>query len=762
MTTSFVELLTKYRIIIPVLQRDYAQGRETGKAPEIRNSLLDAMFQAIKNPSQPLALDFIYGYIKVREDNEELFYPLDGQQRLTTLFLLHWYASARQGAVDLSKKILERFSYETRTSSTRFCSELVEFQPESFDGSIKDVILNQPWFYSHWIHDPTVHSMLTMLEAIHQKLAGSDASDMWGRLNRKPACINFHVLPMDDLGLHDDLYIKMNSRGKELTDFEYFKTRFSEGLTKQHFEVFKEKADKQWSDLFWKVFQEDNVNDLALRVDKGFLRFFRYVTDLIVYRGRLDICEDIDELERFRSVYQNSEHVDTLFATLDTFYDLYSRDQKDFWQSFYVEDHKFNSNKTRLFFINPQIDLFKKCSAIYDTSTRTNSFSIGEQLLLFACIIHLQKQSADFQRRVRILRNIISNSEDTLRREYLPELLEAVEGWILQGDLGVNQRFNQIQVNEEVQKDDLLKQHPDIRSNLHRLEDHSLLRGCLAVFDLKLDLSKYSSAFLRIFKPDCDFLKISQALFIFGDYSQEFYSNRFLGNKLEGTWRELFTPGQRRNDFNKTHEVLYKLLDHAIQNPTTTVDEMIQEYLGSYEKDPEKVKPWVYYFIKYPEFRRHKDGYYSWDDCNNEYVPTMLNAKSNGGFHWNPFLYALNERVPVDPLFKKSYGKSLDLTSNLAVIKISGHREGYHLQGDTNEEVDWIQAAKDRGFVNQDGVWPVRRSDNGYDLEDRIEVGLVMLKQLLSLKDMADQQKEADQAVSPSTDSNNPFMSRLI
>ena len=35
----------------------------------------------------------------------------------------------------------------------------------------------------------------------------------------------FHLLPIDDMGSAEDLYIKMNSRGKPLTDFETFKAQ---------------------------------------------------------------------------------------------------------------------------------------------------------------------------------------------------------------------------------------------------------------------------------------------------------------------------------------------------------------------------------------------------------------------------------------------------------------------------------------------------------------------------------------------------------
>ena len=84
---SFSQLLKENRIEIPIIQRDYAQGREDKE--EIRTNFLNALYQSIKE-NKSIKLDFIYG-----SNIENAFQPLDGQQRLTTLFLLHWYAATK-------------------------------------------------------------------------------------------------------------------------------------------------------------------------------------------------------------------------------------------------------------------------------------------------------------------------------------------------------------------------------------------------------------------------------------------------------------------------------------------------------------------------------------------------------------------------------------------------------------------------------------------------------------------------------------------
>ena len=95
--------------------------------------------------------------------------------------------------------------------------------------------------------------MLVMLKAIDEKFNG--LSNIWGKLTGNNPSIVFHLLKMKNLGLPDDLYIKMNARGKPLTDFEHFKSQFSEVLSgefKEKFNAYIEELEsagyiKKWS-----------------------------------------------------------------------------------------------------------------------------------------------------------------------------------------------------------------------------------------------------------------------------------------------------------------------------------------------------------------------------------------------------------------------------------------------------------------------------------------------------------------------------------
>ena len=49
------------KIVIPVIQRDYAQGRTSPEIARVRKRFLDSLYRAVTE--EPVTLDFIYGDI---------------------------------------------------------------------------------------------------------------------------------------------------------------------------------------------------------------------------------------------------------------------------------------------------------------------------------------------------------------------------------------------------------------------------------------------------------------------------------------------------------------------------------------------------------------------------------------------------------------------------------------------------------------------------------------------------------------------------
>ena len=109
---SFFKLFSKkgYKLVVPILQRDYAQGRLSEETQEVRNEFIEALYNYMEEGAPNRDLDFVYGTLRKSRDSEGketiCLIPLDGQQRLTTLFLLHWYLLQISDDEDLKKKFL--------------------------------------------------------------------------------------------------------------------------------------------------------------------------------------------------------------------------------------------------------------------------------------------------------------------------------------------------------------------------------------------------------------------------------------------------------------------------------------------------------------------------------------------------------------------------------------------------------------------------------------------------------------------------------
>jgi len=264
---SFWKLLKSdpaLHIVIPKIQRDFALGRTNKETEAIRNGLVGSMFGALKPGGGPLSLGLVFG-AETEENDEAVITLYDGQQRLTALFLLHWYLAWRAGKDDgETKRGLARFSYETRLSSRDFCQELVG---EALDGegheageklSFGSFLRRRHSFPAVWWTDPTVEGMTTMLDSLHE-MSEPGIESAWDRLCGDGSPITFDWLRMDDSPVNEDLYVKLNGRGKPLTRFEKLKAWLEspEAGIPEVFKGWKHKLDNEWTGVFWEYAKGD-------------------------------------------------------------------------------------------------------------------------------------------------------------------------------------------------------------------------------------------------------------------------------------------------------------------------------------------------------------------------------------------------------------------------------------------------------------------------------------------------------------------------
>lgn len=318
---TFWKYIQQNEIRIPKIQRDYAQGRLGEEF--LRKNFLTSIKDSLDHPDNPLVLDFVYG-----GKRGEALIPLDGQQRLTTLWILHWYIAFKSGKLDEAKPNLSRFHYETRISSGEFIQKLCELKYKELGrGELVNYIKDQIWYRKSWDSDPTVTAILTMISGTSVKdKDGSEILDgmeelfpnsskeefegYWDKLTQKRPIVFFELaLDGENLPATDSLYVKMNARGKPLTDFENFKADLFNYLHKEENKEENKKEEKfvkvsSWFenagvDLFWR---HSNRKETDPGVDEVFLVFLqRYLLSEYILNSK-DKAETLVSTKSFKQL----------------------------------------------------------------------------------------------------------------------------------------------------------------------------------------------------------------------------------------------------------------------------------------------------------------------------------------------------------------------------------------------------------------------------------------------------------------------------
>ena len=629
---SFIDiLLEKFDgIEIPIIQRDYAQGREHEEKK--RGRFLEALKNAVVGNG--INLDFIYGSL----ENNKLI-PLDGQQRLTTLFLLHWYTAKRDELAEEKWDCLRKFTYATRVSSQRFCEHLIGYTPDfkkandTSNNYISSQIKDEAWFPSAWSNDPTIASMLQMLDDIHKKF--SNIENLWGKLcdERK---ITFFFTTLEDIGISDDIYIKMNSRGKLLTDFEHFKAKFMSIIKRNDF---SQKIDNDWTNLLWPYRGENNI------IDEEFLNYFHFCTSIIRTKTKGSNPDEEPDYLDMISLYEGEKNKENL-ELLEKWFDCWchinkQKEIKDYFSD-YLSNSEYEKGKVKVY--DWDTDLFKDCCKKYrGIGKNDNNFAINKMIMLYAFIIKNTEGKDilddDFRRRLRILRNLIWNSDDQLRSEHIDTLLEKTKQLILSGNISKDKiDFNSRQKDHEHEKLDWCKENPEHTESLFKLEDHELLYGYTAIADLgKPDMFDKLHDLLSL-----DLLTLGRALLSIKDYRQTFKNYKIIGNDKKKVWQQLLHRSDQREGFEKTQEAIAELLALPTDITDITKEELIKNWIDDkYLKKEDTPKDWRYYFVKYPKIlKKAEEGMFRWEGDN----VIIMHKKSYNGHRWNAILFAIYEK----------------------------------------------------------------------------------------------------------------------
>ena len=220
-------LLSRYRVSVPGIQRHYVQGGSDAHATEVRTIFINDIFQSFRKGNE-MSLDFIFGPLDTK--GADTFVPVDGQQRLTTLWLVARYAVAKLPPEAASTRteilrLLSRFQYADRRYASRFCAALCNegVTNDAWATGTPSVKLAKAGIVNPgWQADSTVAAMLNTFDTIHELWPqGISAEDflvyLWEKVTFRLCMEHFS----------NDLYMKMNARGLTLTQWEQVKGKFA-------------------------------------------------------------------------------------------------------------------------------------------------------------------------------------------------------------------------------------------------------------------------------------------------------------------------------------------------------------------------------------------------------------------------------------------------------------------------------------------------------------------------------------------------------
>ena len=470
-TYTLLSLCEAYqKIEIPIIQRNYVQGNDK----TIRRHFVDYLVKALTQQS-PVELDFVYG--AERQDTQltdncapnncapqvgKVLIPLDGQQRLTTLWLLHGYLLALEQVNNHPEQLspeerkaqcqlLARFVYETRQSAKDFCGYWLQEVTQRACRELVDkpskYLRNCAWFDPEWEKEGTVTAMLGMLDEVATKRAELQAVP-YGRLSE---CIRFYYLPIEKFGLSNELYIRMNARGEQLTSFEHFKSSFYKVIQDhQSLSAIKEKMEYDWVDALWQYRPKDTHV-----TDQPFMKCLSFVTEVLHIKGYDKGTED-----NIESVYKAQNAVTYLEQTLDCVENL-----KGIQYDNLLKDS--DTKKT--------LSFQEVLSQMLTDGLKT----VNQRILLYTAIAYLQHHNTvdGIVPLLRVVRNLSTNTvkqKIDLTKIYpsLDELVQVPNIYDYLAQLqGRILGFSDTQLEEEKAKAQLRLARPEVNTLLDEIED---------------------------------------------------------------------------------------------------------------------------------------------------------------------------------------------------------------------------------------------------------------------------------------------------
>jgi hypothetical protein len=324
------------QIIVPEIQRDYVwkaenvnklltsilENNQKQRKQEISDEELEKLSPAIRDMvSRELKKTINYcniGFLYAYSDSEMpgRYILIDGQQRMTTLFLLLLNLSVREDKQLQFKNAyfkdeILKLDYKVRVVAHDF---MVNFVKYILDEKDIDVITDQYWYFTGYDQDVTIQSIITNYKTIQSFMVKNELS-----LQYIEDCIEFWYFDTKKSEQGEELYIYMNSRGEQISPNEGIKAILLKDLPDSEKRIWGVKWET-WQDFFWKH-RKNNAN-----ADMGLNEFLRWIGIIELINSQTKMAIE-GQSRRIRAIKEQGEvGIERLsFPLIETYFDALAK-----------------------------------------------------------------------------------------------------------------------------------------------------------------------------------------------------------------------------------------------------------------------------------------------------------------------------------------------------------------------------------------------------------------------------------------------------
>lgn len=364
---DFLSFASLEQLVIPEIQRDYVW--EVEHIMDLLSTFQDGFNGSEQD--RPY-LGFVYAYND--KDHPYKYFVVDGQQRLTSIYLIlvlcyQLLNKPLPSYLQSSGKL--KLDYKVRQSTHDFLINLIN-QLQSNLSDHDFIIEDQLWFHSNYRNDKTIINLIQNFYAVKNRLKEIGILNIQNFIKYIENKVQLSYFDIESGREGEELYIYMNARGKQLEVNETLKAKFLGKIIEDERLDWGLKWEK-WQDYFWK-YKGDNPD-----ADAGFDEFLRRVQILHM----CSIGKTNDQVSNFSSEKSdlkiNTELLPNSIVEIEEYFNAFktmveSEVLKDFYNKFESSQNYLtvtpNAKKRQIYYFNTlPILSFIKESKVVDEKT---------------------------------------------------------------------------------------------------------------------------------------------------------------------------------------------------------------------------------------------------------------------------------------------------------------------------------------------------------------------------------------------------------